>query len=146
MSNPKVLAVLPKVIAGQLTVEEAARIAEVSPHTIRRYLRQETQTTETNVDALAILQDIVNTLKERLDRMKLVPTSDLQHEKVFLMEVKEIRNTLMDLERLAGRLKAAPLIQLQQINVHYEKLLAFITTELCPECRKRVKEWLASQA
>jgi len=144
-NHPKADEILAKLLDERITMEDAARELGVSTKTLWRHLKYHVTDADVykgDIDPLKLLEELALLLKERLDALKGTKKGVYVHERMIAMLVREIRETLMDLERLSGRLKAAPLIQLQQINIQYEKLLAFITTELCEECRKKVIRYL----
>jgi len=144
-NHPKANEILAKLYDEKITLEDAARELGVSPKTLWRHLKYhvtDSDVVDREIDPLKLLEELTLLLKERLDALKGTKKGVYVHERMIAMLVREIRETLMDIEKLSGRLQAAPLIQLQQINVQYEKLLAFITTELCEECRKKVIRFL----
>jgi len=140
--------VLAKVWNGSLSLREAAKELNVSYpmlwHHVRFHETAQSGQKPTRTDTLEILEEITNILKQRLDEMKNLPIGPI-HERMLTQNIEVLRRTLMDLERLTGRLRAAPLIQLQQVTIHYEALLSFLTTELCESCKLRIMQFLEKQ-
>jgi len=144
--DPRAPEILQRVYNEDLTIADAARMLGVSYQLLWRHMRyhevSDKKAVELDIDALQLLKEITFILKDRLDEVKNLPTGLLINERMVTMLTRDLRETIMDLERLTGRLRTAPLIQLQQIHIHYEKLLAFITRSLCSSCRKKVAKWL----
>jgi len=148
--NPKAPEILAKVWNEEMTLADAARHLGVSYQLLWHHMRfhegRKPAETSADVDAIAVLREITDILKERLDQLRGLPVGIVVNERMITMLTRDLRETIMDLERLTGRLRSAPLIQLQQINVHYEQLLTFIVRELCSECRKKARKWLEVSA
>jgi len=145
--NPQAAGVIARIYTNELTIREAARMLDVSYPMLWHHLRFHEGKARADIkpdeelDALAILREIALILKERLDQLRNLPIG-FTHERMITSDIRELRCTLMDLERLAGRLRTAPIIQFQQINILYEKVLTFLTRELCEECKSKVKNFL----
>jgi hypothetical protein len=143
--HPKAPEVVAKVKAGTLTIEDAAKELGVSYPLMWRHLRYhevtDQQVLSGDIDTFGLLKELVTVLKRWLDEAKqLSPT--VGNARILDVVVRNMRQTLMDIETLTGRLRTAPLIQLQQVNIQYEKLTAFLLTQTCPECRKKTAEFL----
>jgi len=139
-SDPRTPEVLYRVQKGEITLQEAARILGVSYKMLWRHVRyhEQLKLPETYAtDALQVLGEIKQTL---LDILRVLKERSYDHETIrdIAVAARELRNTILDIEKVSGRLRSAPLVQLQQINILYEELVAFMATELCEECRKKV--------
>ena len=139
--HPRAEEVLRRVRNGEITLKQAAQILGVTyrqlwNHT-RFHMGRTKEIRETDVDALEVLQEITKILKGRLEELRHLDISP-SNERAIVAVCDSLRKTIMDLERLAGRLQAAPIIQLQKITVHYEYLLQLITSELPKEYQERI--------
>jgi len=128
-----------RIKANEISIAEGAKLLGVSYRELWLHLKNcvVDKPRETSVDTLQLLEELLRILRQKLlelDRME-VSTANIS---ALAKVADSLRKTCMDIERLTGKLRAAPLIQLQKITIHYENLLQIISTELCPECRRKV--------
>lgn len=144
--HPRRFEVVDAIRQEQMSIEEGAKELGVSKSLLWRHIRFH-ETTDADVlrqkiDSLEILAEIADLLRQRLQEVKSLPTGTLVNEKIVETVTRNLRQTVMDIEQLAGRLRSAPLIQLQQVYINYERVLAVVLKDLCPVCQAKVLQTL----
>jgi len=92
-------------------------------------------------DYISVLQNLMEDLRRMITDLKNEPTNQ-STVKMKTELVREIRGLIRDLCTLEGTIKRGPLIQLNQLNVQFEFLIAYLATNLCDECKHKVTEYL----
>jgi len=140
--DPRAHQIIQQIRNNEISIADGAKLLGVKYRVLWNHLRahepkEVDQLRETSIDTLELLESIAIVLRKKLidlEEMEVRPTTISALAKVC----DSLRHTCMDIERLTGKLRTAPLIQLQKITIHYEVLLQIISTELCPLCRKKV--------
>ena len=144
--HPRRAEIVAAVQQEHMSIEEGARTLGVSKTVLWRHLRFH-EVTDADVlqgkfDSLEILCEIASILRQRLQEVKNLPAGTLVNERILELVTRNLRQTIMDIEQLTGRLRTAPLIQLQQVYINYEKMLTVVLQNLCPDCQRKVRQAL----
>lgn len=156
-THPKGPVVLRKVFDGQMDLRDAARELDISyPMVWRCYnyhykieagsgstsisLKEEADLSE--AEFTEDLKEIIRSLKEKVHAV-LEDSSAKDRPTAW---IHQFRGAIRDLAELEGKLQKAPLIQLTQLNIQFEKLTTFIISQLCPECQKKVMQYLEEES
>jgi len=137
--------VLKQVLLGKMTIREAASRLQVSEKTLWHYIKKgEVSTSEEPSDLIELLRDILKKLKLRVEELLARPVS-YQDEKMLSMNVSNLEKIVMDLAKLTKQIQSAPLVQIQHIEVQYNKLQQFMLERLCVACKSKLLKYLEGQ-
>jgi len=147
--KPEAPLVMRKVALGQLDVVMASRLLKTTVDAIRYHLKtcmkkvEEPEREPITDDYAKELHKLFKKLRRKVDDIVIMPISP-SNIKMLTETVKEIRNLCTDIATLQGRLQSTTIIQLTQLNLQFEKMTQFFLTQACPECRKKMIQFLES--
>jgi hypothetical protein len=145
-----------RVFAGDLTYVEAAKLfnlpSEVVFACFTNHWQMESSETgislkpipplETSDDFVAHLRGLLKKFTKRLDEaMKTLEISAYNESAVTRLSA-ELRACMRDILEFEGKLKSAPVIQLNYLQVQMTNLTSFLFSELCEHDRQKLMERL----
>ena len=143
-NHPGIVDVETSVKEGTMTITEAARELDCSYQEAWKHFKEclEVPVEQIEFDGyLAILRELVIKLKTRVDSLDLTPTNP-SSVKMITALVHQLRGLVGNLAELEGRLSRSPMLQLTQINIKYNKLTAFMFSNLCDDCKLKLADQL----
>lgn len=135
--HPRVAEIEALVRANKLTIQDASRelgcsYQEAWAH-FNRCLAEPANADQFAQD-LILLRELVFKLNDRVNDLEDTPTTKISVNMLTSL-TREIRGLIRDLGALEGRLQSGTLIQLNQVNVKFEKLTSIMFSSLCDKCR-----------
>jgi len=136
--HPQGAFVTQQILLGKMTIDEGARLLNVSYQLMWKHLREHLEEPKIDVrEPIEILKRLIEVLEERIDTLCLMKVSP-GYESALARHINCIRELIRLICELEGKLKKAPLVQLQ---VEFKQLTSFFATQLCPMCRRKYIEW-----
>jgi len=133
-----------QVLQGKLKLGTAAALLGVSKEMLWYHIQhhelqpEEQEPLPENLEE--VLEDIAKKLRQRLNYLFSLSVTP-QNEKTICTVISQMRGLIMDIARLTRRLRAQPMVQVLVM----QKLQTAILSILCPECKKRVLEYLEQE-
>jgi len=125
-----------------MNIREAAARLQVSERTLWHYLRRSyPEPEEEPTDIIEMFKDVLKKLRGRVDELLARPVS-YQDEKMLAMNISSLEKLGMDLAKLERKISEAPLVQIQHIEIQYNKLQQFMLENLCSECQDKLVKYL----
>ena len=149
--HPKAFEIMSRVFSGDLTYVTAARMMNIPASTVwhcfANHWQVEASDGVVTLKAVAQLEttdDFVKRLREtlkrfilRLDQAMDMPVSAYNESAVTRLSA-ELRALMRDILEFEGKLRAAPLVQLNVLQVQFNKLTSLIFSEFCEADREKL--------
>lgn len=154
-AHPRAFEIMAKVFKGELTYVEAAKILRLPTSTVWHCFSEHwavetdgehvslkaVQQAETVEDFVGLLRKSIKKFIQRLNSAMEMPVSAYNESAVTRLSA-ELRALMRDILEFEGKLKGAPLVQLNVLQVQMTKLTAFLFSELCPADREKLMKAL----
>jgi hypothetical protein len=149
-------------LRGELTLAEAVEKLEellgipITPTTFQAHMRYHVMKdaaellvssggaealVEIVFDKVALLQDLLHKIVERLEKMLVIPPDDPHHEHAIREYLSEVREYVVTIAKLEGEFKDFNIINVKADKAFID-LKSIILAELCPVCREKVMKRL----
>ena len=145
IKHPRYTEVIGKLLKGDMTLYDASRALHCEYNTlwhhVRHGIQMEAQDKKVIMKPLEPVEDddyagmLKNIIRQLNDKVKNVLMTTPERPTAL---VRELRGCINDLLIIEGRLSQAPIIQLNQITIQFNKLTAELATHLCDSCRQNV--------
>lgn len=149
--HPLAFSIMTKVFAGEMTYLAAAKELDLPVPTVWHCFAEHWQVEATDngtvlkpVEQLETVEDFTNYLKILLKRFITRINSAMQlsvsayNESAVTKLSAEFRALMRDILEFEGKLKTAPLVQLNILQAQMTKLTAFLFSELCETDRAKL--------
>lgn len=144
-------------IKKDITQEEAARRLGVSPayysvhinRDIQRAIRENVtpavaEATAGTLQQIEEVRGIFDKLITRAKDLLDLPMEEMPEGRIRAI-ASEVRQYAEFFSRLSGQLHDSPLIQINQLNIKYVKLVEVVNEILCPVCKAKLMERLGEK-
>jgi len=139
--------ILEQVFLGKLDIMSAAKRMGVPYETLWNYVKrtkEKPKQVETVTDVIEIMRDLLKKVRSRVSEMLAMPV-EVRTERDVASSIQALRGIVMDLAQLERQISTAPVVQIETLNIQYNKLQEFIVASLCDDCKEKVIQFLESE-